>query len=89
MVLFPALAWGTAALNLGVTGADGEHVHESAVTWVLVVAFQVPKSAPAAEVVEGAVGQYDHDRVPRPSVSRSGSRVPPYWVNAELLAATS
>jgi hypothetical protein len=44
MVLFPALAWATAALGSEVTGADGEHVvHESAVTWVQVVAFQVPK----------------------------------------------
>jgi hypothetical protein len=43
MVLFLALAWKTAALDSEVAGADGEHVHESAVTWVQVVPFQVPK----------------------------------------------
>lgn len=44
MVPLPALAWTTAALDSEVTGADGEeHVDESAVTWVQVVAFQVPK----------------------------------------------
>jgi hypothetical protein len=32
VVLFPALAWATAALDSEVTGADGEHVHEPAVT---------------------------------------------------------
>ncbi len=97
MVLFPALAWVTAALNSEVTGVDGEQVHEPGVTWVPleVVAFQVPKWALAveAEGAEGAAGQYDHDhdRVPHPWVSRSGSRVLllPYWVNAELSAATS
>lgn len=43
MVLFPA--WVTAALDSEVAGADGEHVHESAVTWVQaqVVPFQGPK----------------------------------------------
>ena len=43
MVLFPVLAWKTAALGSEVTGADGEHVDESAVTWEQVVAFQDPK----------------------------------------------
>lgn len=44
MALFPALAWGTAALDSEITarGADGD-VYVSAVTWVQVVPFQVPK----------------------------------------------
>jgi hypothetical protein len=43
MVLFPALARATAALDSEATGADGERADESAATWVQVVTFQVPK----------------------------------------------